>query len=52
MAQRLPDAELVIVADAGHVALIEQPKPTNDAVIRLIEDALAEIGVPRGRRRR
>jgi pimeloyl-ACP methyl ester carboxylesterase len=52
MAERLPDAELVIVADAGHVALIEQPKPTNDAVIRLIEDALAEIGVPRGRRRR
>jgi pimeloyl-ACP methyl ester carboxylesterase len=48
MAERLPDAELVIVDDAGHVVLLERPEPTNSAVLKLIEDALTDIGVPRG----
>jgi pimeloyl-ACP methyl ester carboxylesterase len=51
MADRLPDAELVLVDDAGHLALIEHPEPTNRALITLIEDALAAIGAPRARRR-
>ena len=48
MAERLADAELVLVDDAGHVVLLERPEPTNGAVLKLIEDALADIGVPRG----
>ncbi len=51
MADRLPDAPLVLVENAGHVVLLERPEPTNNAVIKLIEDALADIGVPRGPRR-
>ena len=48
MAERLPDADLVLVDDAGHVVLLERPEPTNSAVLKLIEDALTDIGVPRG----
>jgi pimeloyl-ACP methyl ester carboxylesterase len=51
MADRLPDAVLVLVENAGHVVVLERPEPTNGAVIKLIEDALADVGVPRGPRR-
>jgi pimeloyl-ACP methyl ester carboxylesterase len=48
MVEWVPDAELVLVDDAGHVVLLERPEPTSSAVLKLIEDALTDIGVPRG----
>jgi pimeloyl-ACP methyl ester carboxylesterase len=37
MAAALPDAELVVVAQAGHVALLERPEIVTDALLALIE---------------
>ncbi len=40
IAVALPGAELVVVPDAGHMALMEQPEAVDDALIRLVETAL------------
>ncbi len=59
MAAVLPDAELLIVGDAGHLVQMEQPELVNDALVRLVERAtpnklvaithrLREQGRPRG----
>jgi pimeloyl-ACP methyl ester carboxylesterase len=48
MAEALPKAELVVVPQAGHVALLEYPDIVNEALSRLIESALDDAG----RRRR
>jgi pimeloyl-ACP methyl ester carboxylesterase len=48
MAEVLPKAELVVVPQAGHVALLEYPDIVNEALSRLIESALDDAG----RRRR
>lgn len=37
----LPEAELIVVPDAGHVALLEHPQVIDDALQRLISGALA-----------
>lgn len=42
MAEALPKAELIVVPQAGHVALMEHPEIVNEALIRLIESALDE----------
>jgi pimeloyl-ACP methyl ester carboxylesterase len=52
MAEALPKSEIVIVPESGHLALIENPRPTNEALFRLIEEALDEVGGPTRRRRR
>jgi pimeloyl-ACP methyl ester carboxylesterase len=41
MAEALPDAELVIVPGAGHMAILERPAVVNDAIRDLVERALA-----------
>ena len=48
MAEALPKAELVVVPQAGHVALLEYPDVVNKALSGLIESALDDVG----RRRR
>ena len=48
MAEALPKAELVVVPQAGHVALLEYPDVVNEALSGLIESALDDVG----RRRR
>jgi pimeloyl-ACP methyl ester carboxylesterase len=48
MAEVLPKAELVVVPQAGHVAPLEYPDIVNEALGRLIESALDDVG----RRRR
>jgi pimeloyl-ACP methyl ester carboxylesterase len=42
MAAALPNAELVVVPQGGHVALMEYPEVVNEALARLIESALAD----------
>lgn len=42
IAAELPHAELVIVPQAGHQALMERPDEVTAPIIRLIDDALAE----------
>jgi len=44
MAEALPKAELVVVPQAGHVALLEYPDVVNDALSRLVESALDDAG--------
>jgi pimeloyl-ACP methyl ester carboxylesterase len=44
IADALPKAELVVVPQAGHVALMEYPDVVNDALDRLIESALEDVG--------
>jgi pimeloyl-ACP methyl ester carboxylesterase len=44
MAEELPKAELVVVPQAGHVALMEYPDIVNEALGRLVESALDEGG--------
>jgi pimeloyl-ACP methyl ester carboxylesterase len=44
MAEALPKAELVVVPQAGHVALMEYPDVVDDALSRLIDSALDEVG--------
>lgn len=39
MAAVLPQAELLIVGDAGHLVQLEQPDLINDALLRLVERA-------------
>ena len=34
----LPDAKLVVVPEAGHVALIEFPEIVNDAIDEFLEE--------------
>jgi pimeloyl-ACP methyl ester carboxylesterase len=42
IAQALPDAEFVTIPQAGHVAMLEAPDPTNEALRKLFHRALAE----------
>jgi pimeloyl-ACP methyl ester carboxylesterase len=44
MADALPKAELVVVPQAGHVALMEFPEIVSDALDRLIASALDDAG--------
>jgi pimeloyl-ACP methyl ester carboxylesterase len=39
MADALPESELVIVARAGHLAVLATPDPINDALVRLVKRA-------------
>ena len=39
MAEALPKSELVIVGDAGHLVMLEQPEIVDDALVRLVERA-------------
>jgi pimeloyl-ACP methyl ester carboxylesterase len=39
MAEVLPDSELVIVAKAGHLVLLERPASVNDGLVRLVKHA-------------
>jgi pimeloyl-ACP methyl ester carboxylesterase len=50
IADALPNAELVMIPNAGHQALMEQPELVNAVLLRFIDAALAEA--PRRRRRR
>jgi pimeloyl-ACP methyl ester carboxylesterase len=43
MADRLPKATLSIVPNAGHLALIEDPGRTNEALAALVGEALDEV---------
>jgi pimeloyl-ACP methyl ester carboxylesterase len=40
MAEALPQAELTIVADAGHLAMLERPELVDDAIAGLVDAAL------------
>lgn len=40
IADRLPDADFVLVPDAGHQALMERPDLVNPPLLRLVRDAL------------
>lgn len=42
MADELPDAELLVVEGAGHLALMEQPEPVNAALAGLLADAVVD----------
>lgn len=42
IAEALPDAELVIIADTGHMAIMEQPDVVNSSLRRLLERALVQ----------
>lgn len=37
MLNAIPDAELAIISDAGHLPNLEQPEPFNDAIIEFLE---------------
>ena len=50
MAAALPNAELVLVPDAGHQAMMERPELVNAPLLRLVDLALTDA--PRRRRRR
>ena len=39
IAEVLPESELVIVAKAGHLVLLERPASVNDALVRLVKHA-------------
>ncbi|WP_424757267.1 alpha/beta fold hydrolase [Mycobacterium sp.] len=39
IAETLPDSELVIVAKAGHLVLLERPASVNDGLVRLVKHA-------------
>jgi pimeloyl-ACP methyl ester carboxylesterase len=39
MAEVLPESELVIVAKAGHLVLLERPASVNDGLVRLVKHA-------------
>jgi pimeloyl-ACP methyl ester carboxylesterase len=49
IAQALPESELVIVARAGHLVLLDKPEPINDGLVRLVKRAtpsrLAGLGL-------
>ena len=51
MADALPNAELVMVPDAGHQALMERPELVNAPLLRMVDSALA-AAPPRRRRLR
>jgi pimeloyl-ACP methyl ester carboxylesterase len=44
MAEALPKAELIVVPQGGHLALMEFPDVVNEALIRLVEGALSDGG--------
>lgn len=48
MADALPESELVTVAKAGHLVLLDKPDPINDGLVRLVREAtpgkLAALG--------
>jgi pimeloyl-ACP methyl ester carboxylesterase len=47
--ERLPDAEYVVVPEAGHMVLLEKPAEVTAALSRLIRRAAAEARTPRRR---
>jgi pimeloyl-ACP methyl ester carboxylesterase len=44
MAELLPDAELLVLEDCGHLMQLEYPDLVNDAIRRLVARALADSG--------
>lgn len=46
MAQALPDAELVVIPGAGHMAIMESPEVVNEALRRLLERAVGFAASP------
>ncbi|NGN69796.1 alpha/beta hydrolase [Streptomyces sp. A7024] len=52
MAELLPDAEHIIVEDAGHLVMLEHPERVNDALVALLARASAYGAAELGRGRR
>ena len=52
MADALPNAELVLIPNAGHQAMMEQPELVNAPLLKFIDSALAAAPVRRRRIRR
>jgi pimeloyl-ACP methyl ester carboxylesterase len=46
IAEKLPDAELVVVEGAGHLVIMERPDPVNAAVALLIAQAADSVRAP------
>ncbi len=46
IAAQLPDAEFVVLAGAGHMAILERPEQVNDALRSLFDRALERAGTP------
>ena len=46
IADALPDAEFVVAAGSGHMAMMEDPTATNDALRRMLRRAVAHLDVP------
>jgi pimeloyl-ACP methyl ester carboxylesterase len=44
MAEAIPDAQLTIIPDAGHLSNLEKPQEFNAAVVELIERVAAKVG--------
>jgi pimeloyl-ACP methyl ester carboxylesterase len=44
IADALPDAEFVVAAGSGHMAMMEDPALTNDALRRMLRRAVAHVG--------
>ena len=51
MADALPNAELVLIPDAGHQAMMERPELVNAPLLRLVDSALASAPARRRRTR-
>jgi pimeloyl-ACP methyl ester carboxylesterase len=52
MAYALPNAELVMIPDAGHQAMMERPELVNAPLLRMIDAALSQPTPTRRRRQR
>ena len=50
IADVLPDAEFVVAEGSGHMAMMEDPTLTNDALRRMLQRAVALRGESRPRR--
>jgi hypothetical protein len=46
IAERLPDCELVIVPDAGHLVMLEYPELVNGYLAGLLERAAEQVRAP------
>lgn len=46
MAARIPGAEFALLADAGHIANVEQPQAFNDAVVGFLRRHFSPPGLP------
>ena len=49
IADALPDAEFVVAPGSGHMAMMEDPAITNDALRRMLRKAVGHVGAKTGR---